>query len=104
MKNCHAYTMTEKVFIYPSEVAAWHFVPVTTSVGRDIKAVYAAFTKGFGSLPVTVTVGKTTWTTSIFPNKYSGSYILPLKASVRKKEEIEAGEVVTYHLSINIGT
>ncbi len=103
MKASHSYTITEKVFIYPSEVAAWYFVPVTKPVGMEIKTTYAAFAKGFGSLPVTVIIGKTTWTTSIFPDKYSGSYILPLKASVRKKEEIEAGEMLTYHLSVNAG-
>jgi hypothetical protein len=96
-----SYAMTEKVFIYPGEAANWHFVPVTKAVGKEIKEKYGTLAKGFGSLPVTVTIGKTVWQTSIFPDKYSGSYILPLKAAVRKKEEIEAGEKVTFSISIN---
>ena len=92
--------MTEKVYLYPSEVAAWHFVAVTKSVGKEIKEKYGGLARGFGSLPVSVTIGKTTWTTSIFPDKYSGSYILPLKASVRKKEDVEAGESITYSIVV----
>jgi Domain of unknown function (DUF1905) len=95
-----SYTMTEKVFLYPGEAANWHFVPVTKNIGQEIKEKFGKFAKGFGSLPVTVTIGKTIWETSIFPDKYSGSYILPLKAHVRKKEGIYAGEKVTYTLDL----
>ncbi len=94
------YTMTEKVFLYPGEAANWHFVPVTKNLGQEIKEKFGKLAKGFGSLPVTVTVGKTTWETSIFPDKYSGSYLLPLKVQVRKKEEILAGEKVTFTIKL----
>jgi hypothetical protein len=97
-----SYTMTEKVYLYPSEIAVWHFVPVTKSVGQEIKTMYGALARGFGSLPVSVTIRDTTWSTSIFPDKYSGSYILPLKAAVRKRERIEAGEPVTYTIIVAV--
>lgn len=95
-----SYTMTEKVWLYPSEVANWHFVTLTKKVGQGIKEQFGKNARGFGSLPVEVTVGATTWKTSIFPDKYSGSYILPLKAKVRKLEDIEAGEKVTFSISL----
>jgi Domain of unknown function (DUF1905) len=95
-----SFKMSEKVFIYPSEFASWHFIPVTRKVGQGIKETYGKNARGFGSLPVTVKIGLSVWDTSIFPDKYSGSYILPLKASVRKKEDIEAGEVVTFEITL----
>lgn len=95
-----SYTMKEKVFIYPSEVAAWHFIPVTRKIGQSIKETNGKSVRGFGSLPVEVSIGSSTWNTSIFPDKYSGSYILPLKASVRKKEDILAGELVTFTITL----
>ena len=95
-----SYKMTEKVFIYPSEVAAWHFIPVTRKIGQSIKETHGKRARGFGSLPVEVTIGSSIWNTSIFPDKYSGSYILPLKAKVRKKEDIEAGELVTFTITL----
>lgn len=96
------YKCTEKVFIYPSDFAAWHFIPVTKKVGQEIKQTFGKNSRGFGSLPVTVTLGGSVWQTSIFPDKYSGSYILPLKAKVRNKEEIMAGDKVTYTITLPV--
>lgn len=94
------YTMTEKVFLYPGESANWHFVPITKSIGQEIRETYGKSRRGFGAVKVEVTVGKTTWLTSMFPDKYSGSYILPLKAQVRKIEDIEAGDELTFSIKI----
>lgn len=92
--------MTEKVFLYPGESANWHFVPVTKKIGQEIKEKFGKSARGFGSLPVEVTISRTTWHTSIFPDKYSGSYILPLKAQVRKKENIIVGEKVKFKIEL----
>ncbi len=96
------YTMTEKMFLYPGETAAWHFLPVTKNVGVEIREKFSASHRGFGSLPVEVTVGKTVWRTSIFPDRHSGSYILPVKARVRKAEDIEAGEEVEFSIKVGL--
>ncbi len=92
--------MTEKVWIYPGEFANWHFVTLTKKVGQEIKETHGKNARGFGSLPVEVTIGQTTWKTSIFPDKRAGSYLLPLKAQVRKKEDIEAGETVAFEITL----
>lgn len=92
--------MTEKVWIYPGDFANWHFVTLTKKVGQEIKETQGKNARGFCSLPVEVTIGQTTWKTSIFPDKRAGSYLLPLKAQVRKKEDIEAGETVAFEIGI----
>ncbi len=51
----------------------------------EITARFGLMKRGWGSLPVIVAMGKTTWKTSIFPDKKAGAYLLPLKAEVRKK-------------------
>lgn len=94
------FTMTEKVWLYPGESANWHFVTLTKTVGQEIKETFGKHAKGFGSLPVEVTIGKTVFKTSIFPDKRVGSYLLPLKAKVRKAEDIEAGEPVTFTIEL----
>ncbi len=74
--------------------AAWHFVTVPTDVSQDIDYFFSLDKKGFGSLPVEVKIGQTTWKTSIFTDKKLGSYLLPIKAEVRKKEGLnEDGKV-----------
>jgi hypothetical protein len=62
--------------------------------------MYKGLTKGWGSLPVEVTIGKTTWKTSIFPDSKSGTFILPIKAVVRKKEEVYEGDARTIVFSV----
>jgi hypothetical protein len=68
-------------------MAGWHFTGIPKKESEEIKKE-SVVKAGFGSIPVEVTVGKTKWKTSIFPDKRSGTYLLPLKAEVRKKEKI----------------
>ncbi len=96
------YKLKEKVILWPGETAAWHFVPVSKKASAEIKENFGKNAKGFRSLPVTVTVGKTSWDTSIFPDSHSGCYILPLKAKVRKVEDIWVGDKLTYSIKIRI--
>jgi hypothetical protein len=49
---------------------------------------------------VHVRIGETVWATSVFPEKASGSYLLPVKKSVREKEGFDAGDQVTVRLEL----
>jgi hypothetical protein len=94
------YTLRGRVWLYPGE-AAWHFVNVSKAVSQELKETFGGG-KGFGSLPVKVTVGQTSWQTSIFPDKKSGVYLLPIKAEVRKKERITDGTMLSYTIHIQL--
>lgn len=87
-----------KVWLYPGDLAAWHFVNVDKEQSAKMREKQGKAKRGFGSIPVKVTIGKTTWKTSVFPDKQSATYLLPLKASVRRAEGIEAGELITFTL------
>ncbi len=91
--------ITAEVWLYPG-TAGWHFVTIPPKVSAEIKARFGKQRVGWGSVPVTVTLGKTVWKTSIFPDKKSGGYLLPLKANIRKKEGIEAGEMISFTLAV----
>ncbi len=82
-------------------MAGWHFIGVAKKQSDEIKEKFGALKKGWGSIPVVVMIGKTAWKTSIFPDKKSGTYLLPLKAEVRKKEGITAKSVVSFSITIN---
>lgn len=96
------YKIKERVWLYPDEHAMdrWHFVDVGKKVSKEIKETYGAHRRGFGSVPVVVTVGKTSWKTSLFPDRKRGGYILPLKADARKKEGIKEGIMLAYTIQI----
>lgn len=93
------YTTKEEVCLYPG-MAAWHFVGVDKKHSADIKEKFASKKRGFGSVPVEVTIGKTKWKTSIFPDKRSGTYLMPLKADVRRKEGIRAKDKITFTIEL----
>jgi len=95
-------TFHSLVFVYPG-MAAWRFIRVPREISADITKKFGKAKRGWGSLPVTVTVGKTTWETSIFPDAKSSTYLLPLKAAVRKKEKMMDDERATVTLQIRAG-
>jgi hypothetical protein len=96
------YKTRGKVWIYPGTVAAWHFVNVDAKTSAVLKALRQAQgkRKGFGSIPVEATIGKTSWHSSIFPDKRSGTYLLPLKLKVRLAEDISAGDQISFTLRV----
>lgn len=93
------YRINSKVLVYPGE-GGWRFLALPKKQGQEIKETFGAYARGWGSLPVSVTIGKTTWHTSIFPDKKSGSYLLPLKAQIRKVEEITDDATVRFVIKI----
>jgi hypothetical protein len=93
------YQLRSKVMVYPG-MASWRFTGIPQKEGKEIKKTFGTHARGWGSLPVSVTIGKTTWDTSIFPDTQSGSYVLPLKAKVRKTEGIEDDSVVSFSLRL----
>ena len=95
------FKMKSKVWVYPG-MAAWRFLSLPKKQSAQIKKVFGGLARGWGSLPVKVTVGTTRWETSIFPDKKSGSYLLPLKAEVRKKEGIKDGNNVIFEIQLKI--
>lgn len=91
--------MKSKLWVYPGK-AAWHFITVPETQSKDIAARFGLLKRGWGSLPVEVLIGKTKWQTSIFPDKKRKGYLLPVKSEIRKKESLEAGDVLSISLNI----
>ncbi len=63
-------------------------------VSDDIEELTAPTRRGFGSVRVEVTVGETTWRTSLFPDSTVASYVLPVKRAVREAERLAIGDPV----------
>ena len=84
--------------IYWRGPSPFFFVTVPAKQSRDIKAVSSLVTYGWGVIPVYVRIGKTQFTTSLFPK--DGRYLVPIKVSVRKAENLEKGDKVSLRLEI----
>ncbi|OGE81860.1 MAG: hypothetical protein A3E98_03165 [Candidatus Doudnabacteria bacterium RIFCSPHIGHO2_12_FULL_48_11] len=94
------YKLKAKVWLYPG-VAPWHMVTLPKNQSDKIKQLFGDMHRGWSSLPVMVIIGKTTWKTSIFFDKKAGAYILPLKAEVRKKENISNGQAINFSIELS---
>jgi len=78
--------------------APWYFVTVPEPQCDDLRAIARTVTYGWGMIPVVAHIGKSTWTTSLFPK--DGRYILPIKTSVRKAEGLDEGDTVHVRLDV----
>ncbi len=90
-------TFTGKIFFWRGP-SPFFFVSVPEKHSQNIKAISSLVTYGWGVIPVTVRIGKTEFTTSLFPK--DGRYLVPLKVSVRKAENLEEGDKVNIQLEI----
>lgn len=69
----------------------WHFLHLPKRVGQRFASIARDAGSPWGSLRVSATIGATTWATSVFPDKKSGTYLLPVKSAVRKAEGLVDG-------------
>ncbi|RPJ39903.1 MAG: DUF1905 domain-containing protein [Chloroflexi bacterium] len=76
----------------------YYFVTVPTEQSDDLKAISSFVTYGWGMIPVSVRIGQTEWTTSLFPK--NGAYIVPVRDSIREAENLDAGDTVTIQLQV----
>ncbi len=92
-------TFTAPLWLWNGK-GAWHFVTLPVDESQIIKM--AVPRRGWGSVRVKARIGGTAWATSIFPDSKSGAYVLPVKADVRKAEDIEQGDAVEVSVSLDL--
>ena len=78
--------------------APYLFVAVPEEPSRDIKAISAMVTYGWGVIPVHARIGKTEWKTSLFPK--NGRYLVPIKKSVQQSEDLKVGDRVVIYMDV----
>ena len=83
----------------PGDPGSWHFLTLPAELSEDI-ALEAGPGKGFGSIRVEVSIGSTTWRTSVFPDAAKGSFVLPVKKQVRQSECLRAGDICGVTLEV----
>ena len=80
--------------------APYYFVTVPDEEAAAVQDTAAFVTYGWGMIPVTMRIGGTEWTTSLWPK--DGAYVVPLKEAVRKAEHLRAGDTVAVRLSVAV--
>ncbi len=97
LKHDLHFEFTAALWLYSGK-AAWHFVTLPLDASVQIKFFTSANNTAWGSVRVSAGIGQSQWNTSLFPDKKSGCYFLPIKAAVRKNEKLDTGDTVTVQL------
>jgi len=79
--------------------APFVFVPVPPELCEEIRAVSARVTYGWGVIPASVTIGASTYQTSLFPR--NGGYLVPVKVAIQRAESVGIGQLVSVRVEIN---
>jgi hypothetical protein len=91
-------------FAFQSEAIYWRgpspffFVIVPPEVAAELRHVARAVSYGWGMIPVEARIGDAAFTTSLF--RKDETYLLPLKAAVRRETGVTAGDVVCVQMMV----
>ena len=93
---------TAPLWIWQAEKGAWHFVTLPPEEADAVRMFAPETKRGFGSVRVVVTIGGSTWKTSVFPSKERDSFLLPVKKAVRVAEGLAVGEPAAVRLEVEL--
>jgi len=72
----------------------WHFVSLPEKLAKEIRNTLRSEEEGWGRLKTTVKIGTSEWKTALWFDTKMNTYLLPLKAEIRKKENLAIGKEV----------
>ena len=80
--------------------SSWFFVSLPSEFATEIRQLFGKAEEGFGRMPVSCTIGQTTWKTAIWFDTKRNGYLLPLKSKVRIQESIQEDQTISVRVSI----
>ena len=86
------YKFTAKLYFYSSsggDTHGWYFLSLPEDMAKEIRENLKSLEEGWGRLKVKAKIGRSEWRTAIWFDTKHNSYLLPIKAEIRKKENIE---------------
>ena len=107
MKKVHNFKFKSNVMVWRSgyekgdEKGAWRFARVPENISAKIKEMQRdRLRRGWGAVYAKAKIGKSEWTTSVFPDRHSATYILPLKKQIRFEENLYDGTDINVSIQI----
>lgn len=91
--NALRYEFSAKPWQY-SGPAGWYFVSLPVALAKEIRTALKQEEQGWGRLSAMAKTGNSEWKTAIWFDTKRKTYLLPLKAEIRKKEQLLTGRVI----------
>jgi len=92
------YNFSAELYLWEARVDSWVFANLPEDVADEIEDAAHEPRRGFGAVKVEVTVGSSTWRTSVFPSKQDATFVLPVKRAILKAEKLAVGDSVRISL------
>jgi len=87
------YQFTGKIWKY-NAAGGWIFVSLPKELSKEIRQNLQWQEEGWGRMKATAAVNGQKWDTAIWFDKKKDTYLLPLKASIRKKASLELDDSI----------
>jgi hypothetical protein len=91
------YEFTAFIWQYDAP-GGWYFVSLPGVISEDIRSHLKFEEEGWGRLKVTAKIGNSEWKIAIWFDTKMNTYSLPLKAEIRKAENLEIEEKIEVYL------
>ena len=90
------YEFSAKVYHYSTseDMIGWTIVSLPKEISIEIRDNFKQLEQGWGRMKVTAKIGNSEWQTAIWFDTKQNTYLLPLKAAIRKKENVVLDENV----------
>jgi len=85
------YQFSAKIWQYAAP-GGWYFMSLPTELAKEIRDNLKWQEEGWGKLKENFEIGNNKWETAIWFDTKRNTYLLPIKAEIRKKENLEIGK------------
>ena len=99
MKGRIQYDFSSEIWKH-SSTGSWFFVSLPESISAEIRENLQWQEEGWGRMKASAQVGAIPWDTAIWFDKKRNTYLLPLKAEIRKKANLDTGQKISVKLWI----
>lgn len=94
-------TFVAPVVRWKLEAATWWLAFLPRDAADEVRFAVGAMPKNrIGSWKVEARLGESVWRTSIFPNKDTQSYLLPVKGAIRKAENVQESDELSFQITL----
>jgi hypothetical protein len=77
-----------------------YFVTLPDDVAQAVREKFGGSHQAVGSLPVSVALGRSIWSTSLYADHDANSYVIAIKDDVRRRELVREGQVISLRFAI----
>lgn len=99
MSNFIQYDFSAKIWQYDGP-NGWYFVSLPKNFSKEIRENLKWQEEGWGRLKASAKIGNYEWKTAIWFDTKQNTYLLPLKADIRTKCNLEKEQVINVSIFV----